>query len=168
MGFVGKLLSFARDRLDEIQLGQAKLDQGGGEILTADHFEAAGMESHPLPQDYMLAIEVPGSGQVVSLGYLDPKLKHTTEKGEVRLYSRSKSDGKALAEIHLMNDGEIQGKNENGYFRLESDGDYLVNGARITKDGEVINKSGIVLGTHIHPQGADSGGHGQANTGAPQ
>ena len=64
-------------------------------------------------------------------------------------------------------DGTITGSNAGGSFQLQTGGDFVVNGARITAVGEIINAAGIVLGTHTHSQGSDSDGDTQQETEAP-
>jgi len=55
--------------------------------------------------------------------------------------------------ISLKADGAIRQENSNGFVELQSDGKFNING--------------IIFETHIHPQGNDSAGNTQQNTGVP-
>lgn len=72
-----------------------------------------------------------------------------------------------IGTLSIAADGEITGSNAGGSFQLQPGGDFVVNGAKITSSGDFVDSSGKNLRTHVHPQGNDSGGDSQQNTGAP-
>lgn len=57
--------------------------------------------------------------------------------------------------------------NGTGTFLMLADGSFSINGVVFTPAGVMISASGKNSDTHTHPQGADSNGDTQANTGAP-
>lgn len=64
-------------------------------------------------------------------------------------------------------DGSITGQNANGAFSLETGGDFVVNGAKITTGGDVVSATGVSLNNHPHNQGSDSNGDTEQPTDAP-
>lgn len=104
-----------------VDLRDMEVDKGGGDIITAEHFEDAGGDSNPLPEDYAYVAPLPASGRYAVLGYFDPLYKPKTEPGEKIIYARDE-DGVLTVEIHLKNTGEAILQNENGSFLLRPDG----------------------------------------------
>lgn len=121
MGFVAKLKQFARATRHGVDLSEAEIDLGGGDIITAEHFEGAGGDSHPLEGDYVATAEVPRSGGQVVVGYFDPLYKPKTLPGEKIIYARDE-EGVLIVELHLKNTGEAILQNENGSLLLRPDG----------------------------------------------
>ena len=70
MGRIAKLLSFLRTSRNEAKISDVKVDPGGGPNITAEHFAAAGDDSHPLPGDYVALNTDSGSGRESAIGYL--------------------------------------------------------------------------------------------------
>lgn len=63
--------------------------------------------------------------------------------------------------------GDITLSNPSYSLKLKSSGDVLhSSGAKITAGGDMITAAGISLDNHVHPQGPDSDGNTQVNTGA--
>lgn len=153
---VAKILSFDRVSGDA---SDVKVDRGGGDNLTGQHFSAPGDDSHPLPGDYVLMSDPRGSGRQSVSGYHDPKNLQTAAAGEKRIYSRDES-GATVAEVWLKNDGSINIQSING-------ASVFINGVEITPDGDIKLANGVVLGVHTHAQGADSGGDTQVETDGP-
>lgn len=153
MGVVGKLLSFVRATRRGAKVSDSKVDPGGGQVLTGEHFGPSGDDSHPLPGDYAHVIKLK-SGQVVTVGYVDPKNTQKAQPGEKRIYSRD--SGGEVAEVTLKADGSILGQNGSGSFNLTAAGDFVINGVRITANGEVIVPTSLTLAGkeiagHTHP-----------------
>jgi|SRR5688572_9283445 len=99
---IGEVLSFERvDGIDE-----TKVDLGGGDVRTAQHFAPAGVDSVPLPGDKAALEDSVGSGNVQTTGYHDPRNEGVAEPGEHRLYSRD-AQGVVRASVWLKNDGTI-------------------------------------------------------------
>ena len=72
MGRIAKLLSFVREVRNGAKVSDSKVDPGGGADITAQHFAAAGDDSHPMPGDYVALNTDSGSGRESAVGYLDP------------------------------------------------------------------------------------------------
>lgn len=103
---IGRLLSFARRTIDGAPVADAKIDPGGENARTVQHFAPAGDDSHPLPGDTVLAVEAGGSGEAQAVGYIDPVNPGEAGPGEKRLYARD-ADGNVVAQVWLKNDGEL-------------------------------------------------------------
>ena len=80
--------------------------------------------------------------------------------------------------VTLGADGSILGQNAAGSFELQAGGDFVVNGVTITPAGLITTQTGIVTPSalvngveadnHTHPQGNDSDGDTQQDTGPMQ
>lgn len=201
MGRVAKLLSFVRAARNGAKVSDAKVDRGGGDTRTLDHFSDPGDDSHPLPGDYAAALPQAGTGRDSAVGYVDPFNTPVAQPGEKRSYARDPDTKLAVCEVWLQNDGtaklsndkgsvvaapdggitltgpfatltlsalgSIKGENGGGSFELTPAGLFLVNGAQISATGAIQTAAGKDVDTHTHPQGVDSGGDTQQNTGAP-
>jgi hypothetical protein len=99
---IGEVLSFERvDGIDE-----TKVDLGGGDVRTAQHFAPAGVDSVPLPGDKAALEDSVGAGNVQTTGYHDTKNEGVAVGGEHRVYSRD-AQGVVRASVWLKNDGSI-------------------------------------------------------------
>lgn len=159
MGRIGKILSFLRVNKKNAKASEVKINQSGGNNITCEHFEDAGSDSFPLNTDYPIIVDIDRSGGSVVVGYLDPLTEKKSQLGEKRIYARD-SSGQSICEIWLKNDKTIEISNELGLFKLLANGEFNINGARITLDGDFITSSGISLSNHVHLQndGNDAGG----------
>ena len=163
-----KILSFVRAFRNGANVTDVKVDRAGGDNRTPEHFADPGDDSFPLTTDYVATGNLEGDTRTVAIGYLDPINTPKATAGDKRIYARDaetgavvvevwlKSDGTATTEnsngsFTLAPDGTITGSNGGGSFQLQAGGDFVVNGAKITQAGEVVNAAGKVLGTHAHP-----------------
>jgi len=105
VGLIGTLLDWFRTTDGDAQVTDVKVDLGGNDITTAHHYQPSGMDSQPLPDDYILLVPGPEAGTYVVAGYLDPKNAGVSRPGDVRLYVRN-GQGDVAGELHLTNDGE--------------------------------------------------------------
>ena len=121
MGRIAKLLSFVRLTRNEAKVNDVKVDPGGGPNVTAEHFAAAGDDSHPLPGDYVALNTDSGSGRESAIGYLDPINGPKAQPGDKRIYARNEN-GVVIVEIWLKNTGEATILNGNGSVTLRPDG----------------------------------------------
>lgn len=64
-------------------------------------------------------------------------------------------------------DGSVKISLNGSRIKMQSPDDIIINGARITPDGDVITASGVSLDIHPHDQSNDSGGNSEQPTGAP-
>lgn len=155
--------------------------------MTSNHFADSGDDSHPLPGDYAATTGTLQTGVETAVGYIDPKNAPVAEPGEKRIYARDGS-GNVIVEVHLKNDGEaivlnsgasftvrldgtIEGQNGNGFFRLDANGVFNVNGATIDTEGRITSPTQVIsplmtvdgkeLRNHTHG-GVQTGG---SNTG---
>lgn len=163
MGRIARVLNFITTTRNGARIRESEVNPGGGANVTAPHFSSIGDDSHPLPGDYEALVPDSGSGRENGVGYLDPKNQHKAGPGEVRRYARA-SNGEQVVEVWLKNDGSAIIENENGRFTLHPDGEFNINGARITPSGDVITAQGASLNNHYHTQGADSDGDAEQDT----
>lgn len=165
-GIVGLLRSTIWRLRGGVSVTDVTLDPGGGPNVSAEHFQPAGDDAVPLPGDYSYAGPGPQKGRYAAVGYLDARNPPVASAGEKRMYSRNQT-GVPMAAIWIKADGAIRGENAAGYFELEPGGDFWVNGARITVDGDVITSDGVSLRNHPHNQGNDSGNDSEVPTDPP-
>jgi hypothetical protein len=131
----------------------------GGMQISGERYSSAGDDSAPLGLDYAVAVEVRRNGSSVVVGFADVVNEPTAAAGERRMYSRN-SAGTPMAVIWLKADGSIDCRNANGYFKLESSGNFVVNGATIDTTGKITSPVGVVspsaviggkeINLHIH------------------
>lgn len=168
MGMIARLKSFLRITRGGDKVPEVKVDTGAGYLVLAEHFQPAGDDGQPLPDDYALMVNVKGSGRSAAAGYLDGKNAGEAGPGERRLYSRD-TDGTIKSVIWLKSDGSVTVNNGSGAITLQSDGTVNLNGVTINTAGEIdANKvsapsvvaSGKELAGHTHTPGtyANSGG----------
>ena len=205
MGFINVLLNFTRVFRRDAKISDVEVDPGGGALVTPEHFEDAGSDSHPMPDDYVATMEVPRRGGVVAVGYLDPKAPQIAGPGEKAIYSRDAS-GNLIARVHLKSDGTVVlsgpiatvtyspngtmilsnpngsfvlnnagehfGFNGSGSYKLETGGDFVVNGVIISAAGSMtipggqsittpgLSANGVQVVDHIHDAGTPPGDTG--------
>ena len=184
-GMIAKVLSTVRASRKGVPKLDVKADPGGGGNITFEQVSPAGEDSVPLPGDYLGGVSTQGTGRSFASGYNDARNVGIAESGEVRRYARDAA-GAPVSSVHLFRDGSIElvsetgesgltlaadgsleGFNASGSFKLEVSGDFTANGATITAAGEVINKLGIVLGTHVHVGSPTAPLGGVSPTGTP-
>lgn len=149
MGRIEIIKSFFRGVINGSYFNSVKTDSGGGPLVTPKSFNDAGDDSQPLQSDYAVSVEISEEGSRVIVGYIDPQNAGVAGIGEKRIYSRE-SGGTIKAEIHLKNDGSILISNDAGQFELESGGDCVINGCKITTAGEIFDAFGNSLSGHLH------------------
>lgn len=167
MGRIGQILSFTRALIGATKTSDVKIDRGGGDTRTPQHFSDAGDDSYPLAGDYAQTVDQAGSGRDSVVGYVDPKNEQKANAGEKRIYARDANSGATVVEVWLKNDGTATIFNNLGVITLQPDGEVNINGARITTGGDVITASGVSLANHPHSQGADSDGDAEVPTDPP-
>ena len=129
-----------------------KVDMGGDDLVSADHFQPAGVDAVPLPGDSAAVEESTGAGNAKAAGYSDPTARVATA-GEIRIYSRN-SEGEVVATVHIRSGGAIEITSGQG-------ADIVLNGVTIDNDGnvsapgEVTAQDGspttaVGLSTHLH------------------
>lgn len=167
MGRIASILSFLRVTKRGAEQSEVKLDPGGEANLTAQSFAPAGDDSQPLPGDYAITSDVPQTGGVAAVGYVDPVSPAVAGPGESRRYARDssgatmseqwlKSDGTAISlnangSIELMPDGSVRITTPHGVNTLNADGSVsLSNGGTVTASGDYISATGISLNNHRH------------------
>lgn len=178
MGLMAILNNFTRIFKDGVNYVDATIDPGGIPLKTSENFSAAGDDSHPLPGDFVAALEVQRSGGAIVVGYNDPKNAGVTKPGGKRIYSRNE-DGEIQGELWLKNDstnilsngivsltqtaeGTQIVTNGAGTFTLEAGGDIVINGVRFKPDGTVTGMKKLELNEkeidgHLHNAGNPPG-----------
>lgn len=105
MGLIGSFLELIRTTDSDAEVTEVKVDLGGNDLLTAQHYQPSGFDAHPLPDDYILLAPGPEAGSYVIAGYLDGKNADVSRPGDLRLYVRD-GNGEVKGELHLTNDGQ--------------------------------------------------------------
>ena len=105
MGLIGSFLELTRTTDSDAEVTEVKVDLGGNDLLTAQHYQPSGFDAHPLPDDYILLAPGPEAGSYVIAGYLDGKNANVSRPGDLRLYVRD-GNGAVKGELHLTNDGQ--------------------------------------------------------------
>lgn len=189
MGLIGRLRSFFRTALSGDNVSQSTVDLGAGHVVYADHFSAPGDDSHPLDDDYCIALSNGREEGFAVVGYVDQRNAGVAAKGEKRIYGRD-SAGASVCQVHckadgaivvsnatgvftVAADGSISGVNPNGNFTLQAGGDFVVNGATIATDGSItspvsvaapsVQANGKELAEHTHVAGTPPGNTGVNN-----
>ena len=143
---IAKLLSFLRVNRNDANMSDVKVDLGGGDNRTADHFSDPGDDSFPLESDYVLTSSVARNGSKAAHGYLDPINAGVAQRGDKRVYGRN-TNGVAVNQMWLKNDGSALISNDNGYMLLESNGVINLNGVIIDTDGNITSPKTITADT---------------------
>ncbi len=192
-GIIATILSTTRVVINGGFALIAKVDPGGGALISPQVFLSPGEDSRPLDGDSLAGLPTPAAGRFVGVGSADPKNVGIATKGEVRRYSRNPdADDVITATLHLRADGSIEiksvtgmssivmgidgsiaGTNFLGAFTLQANGEMKINGATITTGGDVVTLNGNSLDGHSHPaQGSlvapVGGGNVSGSTGASQ
>lgn len=187
MGRIAKLLSFVRIERNGAKVSDVKVDRGGGDARTVEHFSAPGDDSFPLATDYLHTEKQAGTGRDSAVGYVDPINEPKALEGDKRIYARDAATGAVMVEVWLKNDGtaiesndngsvtlnpngSIKGLNANGSFELQAGGNFVVNGVTIDTSGNItspaavsapsIVASGKELAGHDHPINSGSSAPG--------
>ncbi len=159
------------------QTTEITASQGGVAPLTLTHGAPAGIDSAPMPGDYVYLGDTDGTGRGRVINYVDPLKVDVTLPGEIALYSRYADTKLISGFVFLRNDGAMFGiniaggnqwrldadgrvliSNAAGSITIEVNGDVNINGAIISAAGEITNAAGIVLGTHTHDEGSHAVG----------
>lgn len=143
MSIIAKLLAFVRVERNGAKISDVKIDLGGGNNITAEHFSAPGDDSFPLITDYVLAADIPRNGGKVIHGYIDPINDPIAQEGDKRIYGRNKDTGISVNEVWLKSDGSIIMSNTAGSITLQADGKINLNGVTIDTNGNVISPATI-------------------------
>ena len=139
MGLIAELLEWVRSTDGDAELAEAKCDPGGGDVVTCPHYQPSGMDSQPLPGDYIVLQPGPEKGSFVVVGYLDPNNAGTTAAGETRLYARD-ADGAITGSLLLKTDGTVHIGEDTAAALI----------ARADKVDAELEKIKTAHNTHIH------------------
>lgn len=150
MGRIGEVLGWAARKLT----GDVRHDVGGGSVHLSQLFSDSGVDAPPLPGDYVIASDTQSRSRSAVVGVVDGKNASTAAAGERRTYARG-ADGTVKVELYLRADGSARLFNESGYIELQTSGQILANGARITTDGDVITAAGVSLNNHVTLAGSE-------------
>lgn len=169
MGRVAALLEFVRAVRGTVKVSDVKVDYGGGDIRTPEHFADPGDDSFPLPTDYVATTSQDGTGRESAVGWIDPLNLQKSTAGDKRIYARDADTGAQVAEVWLKNDGTVWLANALGSVILQPDGTVNINGVTITKTGVVdipdsLTLNDLEIDGHVHAQGNDSATDTQVDT----
>jgi hypothetical protein len=153
---IGQVLAFVRKLVDGAHVSDVRMDPGGDDVLTAQHFAPPGDDSHPLPDDFMVTVPGSESGTEAVVGYADVRNAPEAGPGEVRRYARDPSSGVPVAVIWLRNNGDINITSLNGR-NVTINGVVFDVGGNVSAPGELTAMSDgpvpIELSTHLHNSG---------------
>lgn len=100
---------------------------GDGDDSVLDWAVSGPIESPPLPGDYAVTVQIPGSDDEVIVGHIDPKNIGLASPGDVVIRARD-ADGNTVVTVRLASDESVAVANSSGSFGLSNDGTFLVNG----------------------------------------
>jgi len=164
MGRIGKVLGWVTATVS----GVVKNNPGGGALVESIYYAAGtGVDSPPLPTDFVATFEAQGTGRTVAVGSVDGVNPSIAAPGERRIYARDGAGG-IKVELYMKADGSAILSNAAGAIELKADGSVDINGAVISPTGEITSSAGIGMDTHVHPQGSDSAGDSEQDTGVAQ
>jgi len=157
VGWLRRVLGYERTERRGAKVADVEADAGGGDVVTAEHYQPAGDDAQPLPDDYAVTVPGAGSGREVAVAFLDPVNTGEAAPGERRIYARD-SEGAPVAWVHLRADGSATVENDSGALVLTPAGDVEVSGdltveGGIQAGGDVVaDKDGtaISLLNHTH------------------
>lgn len=150
MGWLRRVLGYERTERRGAKVANVESDAGGGDVLTAEHYQPSGDDAQPLPKDFAVAVPSAGSGREVVVAFLDPANAGDAGPGERRIYARD-SEGVPVCEVWLKSTGEVLVSNDNGSATLRPDGGTIVETPESTldvaADGSVTveNESGTMV-----------------------
>lgn len=130
-----RVLGFRRTTRRGYPISDVAGDTGGGNRVTAEHYQPAGDDAYPLPDDHAATIPAPGSGRLTVVAYADPNNEQLAKKGEKRIYARDEN-GNTVAWAWLKNTGEAEVSNGTATLTLAPDGTITLgnDGASLTMD----------------------------------
>ena len=175
MGMISRLLAYTRiaDRFGAA-VSDVKHDPGAGANETGEHFQTANTDAVPLPDDYLVTVNVQRTGGEVVVGFIDPQQQQTAQPGEHRAYSRD-AQGQQVAHAYLRNDGtvilqndratveikpsgEVNTQNSAGFYKLQDDGTVNINGATIDPSGNITSPGTVSAPTVEGTSGVTAAG----------
>lgn len=147
MGRIGIINSFRRTEKLGMSIGEATVEIGGDERITAQLFESPGGNSVPKIGDWVHVASQPGTGRWSIVGWIDPKNKQKAQDGDQRSYARD-SNGNVVVESWLKNDGSGVMANNFGTIELTPHGAGIISndfGIIELKENGEINLNGIII-----------------------
>ncbi len=151
MGRIGTVLEFGR----EAEVEWVKIDLGGENTKTADHYSPPGVDAPPLPGDFAALETSTGEGTVQATGYSDATTREASP-GEHRTYARD-SDGLVVGSLWLKGDGSIVAANAGGQMTLSTAGVLTVDCPEVrlgTAAGQPLARVGDLCSVVIPPMTA--------------
>lgn len=157
MGRIARVVSTKRSVDQGVQVVEIVVDTGGGNTVTVDHFDGAGEDALPLPDDLVTLEEGDGTGNLIAVAYHDPKNAGAAAGGERRTYARG-PDGSVVAEIWAKGDGTVRIRSIKAGSKIDLNGFVIDQQGNATTPGEVTAKAAtpataVNLSTHLHGSG---------------
>lgn len=147
MSVIGKVIR-TQDSEEGVEVIVA-LEGDDNNLVTADHFCSPGIDTKPIPGDYVKLTEFPGDRWVASS--YDMAEVPVSKDGEVRIIARDAASGKVVASFFMTGDGSVT---INGLI-IDKDGNLHTPGEITTaKGGLDINLSDHI---HLHSMGPTKG-----------
>lgn len=160
MGRLAKVLSFVRFTRGDAKGSEATVDPGGGANVVAGHFTALGDDSHPLPGDYAVLVDGPGTGVEVVVAYADPINAAISTPGDKIIYARNAASGVISCRMWLKASGDILIQTASGAISITAAGVINANGVTVDGSGNMTTTGTITaaeviaggksLAVHVH------------------
>jgi len=167
MGRLGKVIKSFIDKLSGSGSNAqfSSVEEFAGDQRTAQAFGPCNEDFSP--PESCRTFDVPigkDRGYLLSIAYHNQLINPVAVHGEKRIFSTNQAGDTVMSEVFLKQDGSVLIKNSLGSFEMKVSGEFEINGATITIDGDFITAAGISLDTHVHEQGNDSDGDIQEDT----
>ena len=192
MGRIGKVIKSYIDKLSgsSTDAQHASVEEFAGDQRTVQVFGPCNEDFAPPENCKTINISLGRDrGFLISTAYHNQQIAPVAVHGERRIYSTNQAGDTVMAEMFLKQDGTILIKNAtvtitadpSGLLTIETDGNTEITSLKtiINNDVDIVGNldmTGIIKGAnvfggadsdaHIHPQGNDSDGDAEQDTGA--
>lgn len=104
MGLIGTVVEFTRTEVNRIFISDVKVDLGGEDTITAEHYQLGGSDTAPVVGDLVTCVR--DGKRFVVVATLDPINEGVVSPGELRLYSRDEN-GAIVSTLYMKSDGSV-------------------------------------------------------------
>jgi hypothetical protein len=170
MGRIGKVIKSYIDKLSGSGTNAqfSSVEEFAGDQRTVQVFGPCNEDFAPPENCKTLNIPLGrGRGFLISAAYHNQQIEPVALPGERILYSTNQAGDTVMVKVHFKQDGTLRIENSSGYLELQPSGLIKANDAEIKTDGDIETSDGISLRNHTHPQGNDSDGDTEVDTGVP-
>lgn len=183
MGLISKVINYLVTIRNNANVNDVTIQTGGNFNITAEQYNDAGSFSQPLTTDYAVAVRDSGTGRMIVVGFVDPLNENEANAGDSGIYGRNAA-GTVVCRVFCRSDGSVEINNANGFFLLEPNGVFTINGVTIDTNGNLTSPATVTavsavatnvtaessmliagkeLANHTHPAGTVPGNTGVNN-----